>query len=113
MQLRVDEVNAAGGVDGHPVELRHVDDQGSPETARANVRQIAASRCVAVLGHRLSTTSLAAAPAYKAAHIPALTGTTHVDELTVDNPWYFRAQNTSSAQGRSIAEYVRIVMGEP
>ena len=66
-----------------------------------------------MLGHRLSTTSLAAGPGYKAAHIPALTGATHVDELTIDNPWYFRAQNTASTQGRSIAEYLRLVMGAP
>jgi branched-chain amino acid transport system substrate-binding protein len=66
-----------------------------------------------VLGHYLSTTSPAAGPGYKAARIPALTGTSFVDDLTVDNPYYFRAQTTSSVQGRSIAEYLRYVMKAP
>jgi ABC-type branched-subunit amino acid transport system substrate-binding protein len=113
MQLYVDEANRVGGVDGHPIELVRIDDEGSADTARANVPKIATSACLAVLGHRLSTTSLAAGPGYKAARIPALTGTTHVDELTVDNPYYFRAQNTSSMQGRSVAEYLGILMGNP
>src|SRR6476469_1020436 len=35
MQLRVDEVNRAGGVNGHPIELVRVDDEGSVDKARA------------------------------------------------------------------------------
>ena len=50
---------------------------------------------------------------YKSASIPALTGTSFVDDLTRGNEFYFRAQTTSSLQGRSIAEYLRAVMKEP
>ena len=113
MQLYVDETNRRGGVRGRRIELVRLDDQGNADIARANVPVIANSSCLAVLGHRLSTTSLAAGPGYKAAGIPALTGSTHVDELTTDNPWYFRAQNTSSMQGRSIAEYLNIIWEAP
>ena len=66
-----------------------------------------------MLGHYLSTTSLAAGPGYKSARIPALTGTSFVNDLTRGNEFYFRAQTTSSLQGRSIAEYLRAVMKEP
>ena len=73
-QLAIDEVNAKGGVNGRPIELVPFDDASNPAVARANAQAIADSPCVAVLGHYLSSASLAAGPAYKDARIPALTG---------------------------------------
>jgi ABC-type branched-subunit amino acid transport system substrate-binding protein len=113
VNLYIESVNRKGGINGRPVELVLFDDASSADVARANVEAIADSACIAVLGHYLSTSSLAAAPGYKAARIPAVTGTSFVDELTTDNPYYFRAQTTSSLQGRSIAEYLRTVMKSP
>src|SRR5258705_9944170 len=112
-RLAIDEVNAKGGSRGRPTQLLPFDDASSAETARANVQAIADSPCVAVLGHYLSTASLAAGPGYKSARIPALTGTSFVNDLTRGNEFYFRAQTTSSLQGRSIAEYLRAVLKEP
>jgi ABC-type branched-subunit amino acid transport system substrate-binding protein len=112
-KLYIDEINQSGGVNGHPIELTVFDDASQANQARANVQPIAQSPCLAVLGHYLSTASLAAGSGYQAARIPALTGTSFVDELTKDNPYYFRAQTTSSVQGRSIAEYLRHVLQTP
>src|ERR1700751_4336134 len=91
-QLAIDEVNAKGGVNGRPIELVLFDDASDPDVARANAQAIADSPCIAVLGHFLSSTSLAAAPAYKDARIPALTGSAAADDLTSGNEYYFRAQ---------------------
>ena len=112
-RLAIDEVNTKGGIRGRPIELVSFDDASSAETARTNVQAITDGPCVAVLGHYLSTASLAAGPGYKSARIPALTGTSFVDDLTLGNEFYFRAQTTSSRQGRSIAEYLRAVLKEP
>ena len=112
-QLAIDEVNAKGGVNGRPIELVLFDDASNPAVARANVQAIADSPCVAVLGHYLSSASLAAGPAYKDARIPALTGSAAADDLTSTNDYYFRALAPVSAQARSIAEHLRAVMGEP
>jgi branched-chain amino acid transport system substrate-binding protein len=112
-QLYINEVNKSGGVNGHPIELVMYDDKSSAETARANARKIGESDCIAVLGHYLSATSLAAGPVYKAEQIPAITGTALVDDLTLGNPYYFRAQTTISAMGRSTADYVGEVWHDP
>jgi branched-chain amino acid transport system substrate-binding protein len=112
-QLAIDEVNAKGGVSGRPLELIPFDDASDPAVARTNVQAIADSPCVAVLGHDLSSTSLAAGPAYKDARIPALTGGAAADDLTSANDYYFRALSPVSAQARSIAEHLRAVMREP
>src|SRR5258705_6682103 len=112
-QLAIDEVNAKGGVNGRPIELVLVDDASNPAVARANAQAIADSPCVAVLGHFLSSTSLAAAPAYQDARIPALTGSAAADDLTSGNEYYFRALTPISTQARSIAEHLGAVMKEP
>ena len=112
-QLAIDEVNAKGGVNGRPIELVLFDDASDPAVARANAQAIADSPCVAVLGHYLSSASLAAAPAYKDARIPALTGGAAADELTSGDEYYFRALSPISAQARSVAEHLRAVMKEP
>ncbi|MGX1170043.1 branched-chain amino acid transport system substrate-binding protein [Bradyrhizobium sp. USDA 372] len=112
-QLAIDEVNGKGGVNGRPIELVLFDDASDPAVARANAQAIANSPCVAVLGHYLSSASLAAAPVYKDARIPALTGGAAADELTSGHEYYFRALSPVSAQARSIAEHLRAVMKEP
>ena len=112
-QLAIDEVNAKGGVNGRPIKLVLFDDASNPAVARENAQAIADSPCVAVLGHFLSSTSLAAAPAYKDARIPALTGSAAADDLTSGNEYYFRALTPISTQARSIAEHLRAVMKEP
>ena len=112
-RLVFDEVNARGGVGDRPLELVTFDDASRADTARANVARIASGGSLAVLGHFLSSASLAAGPAYRDARIPALSASASVDELTADNPYYFRAVTPVSAQARSIGEYLRAVMKEP
>ena len=110
--MYIDEVNHHGGVDGHPVMLDIFDDRGSTDVARTNVQAIVDSPAVAVLGHFLSAASLAASPGYRAARIPALTTQALADDLTIGNPYYFRAQTPNSEQGRWLAHYIREVLLE-
>src|SRR5689334_6423675 len=115
----------AGGMSGsikrYWSSLRAWPDPKSPTQVRSAGVHIVASRQGKVPGApsarhsspvKLTSTPfqnglLAAGQGYKAARIPALTGTSVVDALTVDNPYYFRAQTPVSLQGRSIAEYLR------
>src|SRR3712207_4950817 len=60
VQIYIDEVNAIGGVGGRRIELMVFDDASSADVARDTVQAIADSPCLAVLGHYLSTASLAA-----------------------------------------------------
>ena len=110
IQLYLDEVNAAGGVDGHPVVLQIFDDRSRPAVAGSNVSAVLDSPAIAVLGHSLSATSVAAGPGYKAGRIPALTGNASADEVTQDNPYYFRALSPNTIQAAFLAEYIRTVM---
>jgi branched-chain amino acid transport system substrate-binding protein len=109
-QLYVDEVNRAGGVDGHEIVLDPFDDRSSAKGARANVQKIARGPALAVLGHLLSPFSIAAGSGYKAARIPALTSQSVADELTIGNPWYFRLQTPNTATAQWLAYYIRNIL---
>ena len=82
-KLYFDRLNAEGGIDGHQVELLGFNDAGDPQEAERIARSIAAdNRILLVIGHRTSSTSLAAAPIYAAAGLPAITGSATADALT-------------------------------
>jgi ABC-type branched-subunit amino acid transport system substrate-binding protein len=110
IQLYLDHVNAAGGVNGRSVVVEGFDDKSDPAVARANVAAILKSPAVAVLGHPLNATSAAAGPGYQAGHIAALSGLASADEVNRNNPWYFLARSPNTAQGAFLAEYIHTVL---
>ena len=110
--LAIARVNAAGGIDGRQIALLRYDDQGNPEIARERAAEIVAdARPLLVLGHRTSAPSIAAGEVYGEAGIPAISGSATADELTADNPWYFRTIFTNSFEGNLLATYVRDILG--
>jgi branched-chain amino acid transport system substrate-binding protein len=107
IQMLVDRVNETGGVAGRLVRLAVYDDASSVETAEQVAEQIGASDALLVLGHLLSVVSLDAGPVYRAAGIPAITGSAASDAITVTNPYYFRMIPALGTQGTMIAAYLR------
>ena len=111
VRLRAEQVNAAGGIDGRLVEVVAHDDMNSPEAASLAARKVAEeSNALLVIGHRTSGASIAAAPIYQEHKIPAISGTATADELTVNNPWYFRVVYNNRLQADFIANYVNSVL---
>ncbi|HET7093324.1 MAG TPA: ABC transporter substrate-binding protein, partial [Thermomicrobiales bacterium] len=112
IRLYFDQVNAAGGIDGHPVQLLVYDDKDDPATAQAVARKIVDDgRALLVIGHRTSPASVAAAPIYEAAKVPAITSTANADNVTLDHPWYFRMTFNNTTQGNLLAAYLHDVLG--
>ena len=61
-QMAIDEINAAGGIHGRPLELIVIEDAGETDSAVRVAAQLVDSGVVAVIGHIYSSTTLAAAP---------------------------------------------------
>lgn len=107
----IEYANGGGGVSGHPIEVVYFDDQDDPAKAVEVANQIVADgRFVAVIGHRLSSASLAAAPIYEEAGIPMISPTSTADELTADCGWCFRTVFDNTTQGKMIASYLRGIL---
>ncbi len=112
LQVYIDYANSNGGIEGHPIKIVSFDDQDTPAIAVEVANQIVADgRFVAVVGHRLSSTSLAAAPIYSAASIPMVTSTATADNVTANCDWCFRTVFDNSTQGKMMASYVLGILG--
>ncbi len=105
-RLLAEQVNAAGGINGRPVEVVTFDNQRSEERARANAREIGDGDFAAVLGHYYSFIALAAAPIYSEHGIPAITGSATAPALTADHDTYFRVIADNDIKGRLAAQYI-------
>ena len=111
-QQAVDAWNQTRATSSQQLRLVTFTDNGDPAKAEAIAREIVADgRFVGVIGHSLSTTSLAAAPIYRAAGMPAITPTATADAVTAGNPWYFRTVFANGQQGRGMAIYTNGVLG--
>lgn len=76
VRMRVDEINAAGGINGRPVQLIAYDDESSPDKALTFAKKlIAEDRVTAILGPSLSSTTRAILPTVEAAKVPILYNT--------------------------------------
>jgi branched-chain amino acid transport system substrate-binding protein len=108
VQFAVDEINAAGGIDGRKLELVTRDTMGDPTKAVNFAQQLAFNEKVDfVIGPVNSGESLAATPILARAGIPQIVIGT-VDELTNPKlyPRAFRAIATNSQWVKGANDYV-------
>ncbi len=111
VSLFIDDLNESGGIGGRPVAVEVFDDGGEEASARQVAEQIVADdRILAVIGHRISSTSLAAAPVYDAAGMPVITPSATNPAVTAEVDTYFRTIGTDDRNARFIAQYIAKVM---
>jgi branched-chain amino acid transport system substrate-binding protein len=105
-RLAVEEVNAAGGIMGRPVELK-VEDNGStnPGTVLAYSKLVGEGEVVAVIGPLRSTQVQAASPTIAKARVPAFIGGSDPSLTRVNNPWIFRIRPNDFYSSKVMAEY--------
>ncbi len=106
-ELKLKQINEAGGINGIPLELVFEDDAGKDAEASLVAERIASSlQILAVVGHFNSSCSLAGKPIYKRASIVALSpGSTNVN-VCEGSDWTFRNLYRDDFQGKFIAQYI-------
>ena len=103
VQMAVDEINAAGGIAGRPVELLIQDDLGTPEGARAADRALIEANVVAIIGHMTSSQTMAALEVVEKAGIPLISPTTSTTALDHLNDHFFRVIPSNATEGKLLA----------
>ncbi len=108
VNLKLKEINDAGGINGQKVELVWGDDLCQPKEAGTVGSKFAADKSiVAVIGHLCSSATLAALPIYVRAGLPTLSPTsTNATIPQVGKGWFFRNCYTDDYQGQYLASYV-------
>src|SRR5688500_16807033 len=106
IELAVEEINKAGGVNGKQIQLIIEDDQGRPEQAKTVVSKlINQDKVHAVLGEVASTNSLAAAPVAQEAKIPMITPSSTNPKVTEVGDYISRVCFIDPFQGSVMAKF--------
>ena len=109
VRLAIQNINENGGVHGRRLSLKVYDDENNPDKAREIAQGLVETNVHAVIGHHYSDVSLAASPIYQKAGVPVISPASTADNITRDNPWYFRTIFSNHDQARFIANYINNV----
>lgn len=108
IKLAVEEINAAGGINGKKVELKTYDDQGkSQEAGTAVTRLITEDKVAAVLGEVASSLSLAGGRVAQQYGVPMITPSSTNPQVTQIGDMVFRVCFLDPFQGWVEAKFAR------
>lgn len=104
--MAADEINQAGGINGHKIDIVIEDDKGSPEAAaEVTGKLIETYRVAAIIGAGASGNSLAAAPKAQAAKVPLIAPSSTNPAVTQVGDYIFRACFIDAFQGEVMAKF--------
>jgi branched-chain amino acid transport system substrate-binding protein len=109
IQMAVDEINKAGGINGRQLQATILDDESNATTAVNNTRKLLDQHVVAIIGSSLTQTSLAMIPLATAAKIPmiSLASSSQVIQPVADRQWIFKMPITDFHVAQVMQEYMR------
>ena len=109
IQLAVDEVNKAGGINGHPLQVTIIDDETSPANAVNATRRLLDQHVIAILGTSITQGSLAMVPVAEQAHIPMISfaSSANVIEPVAERQWIFKIPPTDTSIARILQGYMK------
>lgn len=111
-ELAIEEINAAGGINGRPLELVVMEDGGETDSAVRVATRLVDAGVVAVIGHIYSSTTLAAAPVYNDVTNPVLqiSPSATSPAITQAGEYTFRVCPSDLQYGGALARFTRRVL---
>jgi branched-chain amino acid transport system substrate-binding protein len=108
-ELAVEEINAAGGIGGRPLELLQRDDYADVDSAVFVATDLYEAGVSAVIGHLFSSATLAAAPVYNGGDDPvaAISPSASSPDITTAGDYTFRICPSDLAHGTALSKWVR------
>ncbi|MBE7437269.1 MAG: ABC transporter substrate-binding protein [Spirochaetales bacterium] len=111
LELRVEQINSAGGMEGRRIELVVKDDKSDKEAARQVAAELGADeRVQAVIGHYDNSMALAARPEYEKAGLVVYSPAAGAPEFTSGSDFTFSGTYSDALQAENIAVYVQNVL---
>jgi branched-chain amino acid transport system substrate-binding protein len=105
IELAAEEINRAGGIDGHLFKVIYNDDEGDGPTAAKIAQSFVSNHDIsAVIGHVNSSGMLSAAPVYDGQLAAIATSATSPD-LSGLSTWVFRIISSDSLNGIALANF--------
>ncbi len=112
IRMALDEINAAGGLNGKQIQLITYDDKGdSREAGSAVTRLITSDKVVAVLGEVASSLSLAGGAVAEQYQVPMISPSSTNPRVTAGKKYVFRVCFIDPFQAAALAQFVRENLG--
>ncbi|WP_425406741.1 ABC transporter substrate-binding protein [Hwanghaeella sp.] len=105
VQLAADEINQAGGIDGRPISLIPLDDEGRPETAAEAARKAHEEGVVAIIGTNLSSTTAGLLPEINQLKLVTISPTASSLEFVDLDDYLFRINWSTRDNARIYAKH--------
>ncbi|MCJ7497246.1 MAG: ABC transporter substrate-binding protein [candidate division Zixibacteria bacterium] len=108
IEMAVEEINKAGGIEGRLVKILVEDDQSKPEEAATVVKKLVnQDKVLIVLGEVASSRSLAGAPICQEGKVPMITPSSTNPKVTQVGDYIFRVCFLDPFQGEVMAKFAR------
>ncbi len=113
LNMKADQINAAGGINGKTIQIDYFDDKSTPKEA-SNIAQMVTSdeKYIAEIGSYNSTCVLAGAPIYQEAGMVQMAPTAGHPDITKANDHLFRLQNSNDVEYSWLADVAVQKLGE-
>lgn len=112
VELGLEEINGAGGINGRKVEVIYGDDGAQPQEAVAVAQKFAEDKdIVAVIGHFNSICSIPARSIYDEVGLLEFSPASTNADFAKGSKWAFRNLFNDRFQGQSIARYIKNQLG--
>ncbi|MFO7154681.1 MAG: ABC transporter substrate-binding protein [Caldicoprobacter oshimai] len=110
IELAVEQINEAGGINGKKIQLVKYDNKSEPsEATTLATRLMTQDKVVAILGPATSGAFMATIPVANQNKVPVISGSATADNVTVDDKgvkeYAFRICFTDSQQGSAVAKF--------
>ena len=108
MELLAEQINAGGGINGHPLELVIYDTEGDATKAVLNANKlIEKDNVLAIVGPSLSGTTLGVIPIAEKGQVPLISCAASVKITTPVKKWVFKTPQTDVMAVAKIYNYIK------
>ena len=108
VELKIAEINAAGGINGKKIELIVADSKGdSQEAVNIFKKMVSQDKVNLIIGEVISSASLAIADLAQSAKIPMISASATNLDVTKGKDFVFRTTFTDPFQGAATAKYAK------
>ncbi len=105
----MEEINKAGGINGHPVELIILDNESDETKSKLAVKKLIDQGVLAVIGCSQSGTTMAMLETIKTAQVPLVSAAASIKivEPVAERTWVFKTAQSDSLVTEKITAYLK------